>query len=370
MDTGAARSGGGGETGSGNVGASGIPSPLMHVQHMRSHDHYTMKFAGTTWLQSSNDGVADNLWSNFPWEWPAMFVRSDQGMELFSSHLYWRAKGINIEFKNPVCVQNIGTTAAGLEATGQNLQAQLFSYLDTNWITGVTTSPAGRGYTEAVANTLVGSWDNHGYTAGATTLLTTVDLPATALTPSYPDVKNCGMGPGQSLKHGWSIHDKYWRSTKELLGFDMAANSNQAPAWDERWGMIGDPFIGATTRFSANVNLATARVNFAVPGSVAATATQLSVPPYRSAEPIPALYLTLQPQLSGLNAGTGEARCQLQWEMSVDIELTGRVPRITSGVGFQAGLITASSYQYADQVNANYAKAIRCVPIFTPGGDA
>lgn len=354
----------GGGGGGGNVGASGVPAPLMHPQHTRRIDHKRLKFGGVTWVNSANDGVNDNLWSNFPWEWVNMFTRDDVAIETFSSHLYWRATGLNIEFKSPAISQTGSTSATGVVQNGTNIQAQVYSYLDVNWITGIASGPRARGYTEAECNSLVASWDNHGYNGGTPLSLETTNLPTTALTPSYPDVKNSGMGPGQCLRHGWKITDKHWRATGELLGFNQSSPTYElvAPAWDQRSGYIGSTnvtpascTIASTLALRNNFNRGVEQL---IPNAV-----QCIPMAYRSPDPIPSLWLTVQPQLASLTAGVGQSKVAIQFEMSVDVALTGRVPRVTNSVGFQGGTVNQSLYRPTPAAGTQLAGN---VPLFYP----
>lgn len=331
----------------------------MHKQGNRQVDHMTLKFAGTTWIDSAAEGTDENRWTNFPWEWPAAFIRDDQALEIMTSHLYWKAENINVTFKNMICVQDLGTTTAGLVATGSNLQAQFFSYLDNNWTRGLPATPRTMGYTVASFNNIIDSWDSSGYRNGAPIIMPTTNIDVNSFTSSYPDVKNCGMGPGQKLQHGWRMNNRYWRLSSELLGFLFTDTGAICPRWDELTGFLGTSVVAGAGAITNNAPQS--RNAFQRGTEIPISAVQQSLQWHRTDEPIPTLWIQLQPQLASLAAGIGQSRAQVQFEMSVDLAMTGRVPRIGTQTGFAASTISGSAYRFSGP-----AGAMNHLPVFYP----
>lgn len=89
---------------------------------------------------------------------------------------------------------------------------------------------------------------------------------------------------------------------------------------------------------------------------------------YSSPDPIPSLWLTLQPQLASLTAGTGAAKVQVQFEISVSVDLTGRVPRVTRAETPNTLPITGSSYLY--DLGGVGTNNLNNIPLFVPTGRA
>lgn len=326
-------------------GQPGVPLPLSRDQHSRKVDKFTLKFSGTTFVDSASDGTNVNLWGNFPWEYMQLFTGDETAYELSQKYLYWKAVGIDMEFKNPVCIQNIGTTASGLQSSGQNDHAQLYVYRDDCYLCGVGNGPTPENITPLSAasiNDLQRSWHNNGLSNGTATSLQNLDFGQWRFDSASPDVKAMGMGAGQGIKVGWNIHCPYWRGTGEFLnsrpfsslsgGYDSACFSR----WDESLGIVG--LInkrGAGPGVSIKeVSLHQALDRGQVPGRnwwsypvLPAQMNGIADQTFRSPDPIPKLFLQLQPQLASLEAGVGQSKAQVQWEMTIHLACTGRIPR-------------------------------------------
>lgn len=335
--------GDGGSSGAGNVGASGDPIPLMHMQHERKESTVTWKAAGTSFINAANDGTSDNLWTNFPWEFPRFFVAPDQFMQVYNTNLYWKCEHVSITFKNPLCVQELGTGASGITQSGTNTQAQLFGYADVNYLTAINDKPGPHGNTTtgATFTNWMQSWRHHGYLNGAPQLLDKVDIPDKLFTSIDPDIKEIGMGPGKSMTFGWRIRNDYWRGTTEIANTGPITSEERMPRWDPYMGYVANwnhlataPGGGQDIAF-ANGPQVLSRTG--TPGEslhtvpIGSSGSDVSTFPtvisYACPEPMPKLWLQLQPQLSSLTAGTGNSICQLQWELSARLKVTGRVPR-------------------------------------------
>lgn len=337
----------GGSGGGIGYGASSMPIPLARDQHQRRTDKYVLKFSGTTWVDAANNGTNNNVWSKFPWEFVNVWMGGVTAQEIRSSHLYWKATHVHVQFKNPQCVQNIGNPTTGVVQSGVNTQAQLFGYLDNMYMAGIDTEP-GTGPsatppTHAQMTTLVDSFDTHGYQGGVPVLLPATQVNQSTFTSSTPDCKEMGMGGGQSIDFGWNIHSPYWRPTAE---FSAVSNGTASARWDEYMGYVGSyaPIGAGAVPAAANYNVidysdvnnpALTAETYAniqpIPGAVT-TVGLLSSYPYMNPDPIPGLYVQLQPQLSSITVGTGTSICQLQFEIEVELLLSGRIPRMTTNI--------------------------------------
>lgn len=361
-------------------GVSGSPIPISLPQFTRKQDIYTLKFSGTTWVESSVANTRHNNWHNMPWEFCRMFMAPDNIRELHSKYLWWKATNIQIQIKNPVCVQNIGTTTSGLVQTGQNNQAQLFGYLDDTYLTGVTTKPGPTGSAQTTA-TFLGdlghSFGGHGYnsTTNVPQFLPSADIDQDLFDHATPDVKTCGMGGGAAMEFGWNITSPYWRDTGELL---WAAWNTTTPlvcsAWDERLGTTRDIMpVG-----SVNASTATQFYGpglFARAGAAAAPIAQAVNPDswnplpttivVADGDPIPKLWLQLQPQLNSVETGTAESVVQIQFEMSVTLLCTGRVPRRINTAG--GGIAYLNTNMSIPQYGVG-RQAVNTLPIYKPCG--
>lgn len=361
----------------------GVPE-LAKANHARKVDKMTLTYAGTTWIDAAADGTNNNVWGNFPWEYPRIFTTIDKDRELFARYLYWKCSGIHLKVQNPVCVQNIGTTAAGLVQTGQNNQAQLFGYIDNMYLTGVSGQP-GPATTDSTGATFdvhqIGrirtSWRNHGYEANVPVSLPSVTYSSDLIDATLPDVKNIGMGPGQAMDFSWDVTSKFWRATAELQNNNLNATSPGEQfgtgRWDEHLGTVGSfaqMATAATTSQNATdplVFLARGQgqtfpihTTFAPNNTVwQPPMTHLHVDP----DPIPKVWFQLQPQISSLEAGTGTSKVQVQWQLDVDILLTGKVPKWN-------GLEAVDFTRTARTEFARQMISINTNPLFIPWGTA
>lgn len=329
-----------GGNGGSRGGGSGNPIPLMHSQGDRKETIYTAKAAGTTFIEAANNGTADNLWTNFPWEFPRFYISNDEFQQMYSTHLYWKCEHLKITFKNPVCIQEIGT---GITQTGVNSQAQLFGYSDVNYMTGVNDKPG------AHANTLTGaefnnwmlSWRQHGYVANVPHPMQQTDIPDKLFTSIDPDIKEIGMGPGQAMEFQWNIKNDYWRGTTEFAASGPITATERMPRFDPYMGYVANfNQIGAALGAGQDImyvsphsavnrgDLTGFSMDQVLIGSASGgTNTFPTVVPYACGDPIPKIWLNLQPQLSTFTSGTGRSMCQLQFELSMKMRLMGRVPR-------------------------------------------
>lgn len=343
----AAKTGGDPAGKAGGGGSNGEPIPMTFPQHQRAVDHFTIKAGGTTFIGAGIKGTDINRWFRFPWETVQPFIHDWTVEELTQKWTMWKATGIKLTVKNPICIQDIGSATAGLTTAGQNLHANLYGYLDNMYIQG-TTNPFGAAdltYTSQV----IQSWKNHGYHGAGTPIsLPGINLPEGGgiWNNNWPDVKQCAMGPGHSIEFGWKINSKYWRST-ELFKMRPVNDAGQFGSfdmvrWDERCGKITQLFSargGVAGGFlhyqdACNANYAGGAVGDRThwqPFDIDEAAFgHLMGPWYVDPDPIPGVYFHLQPQLGALTAGLSDSICQVQWELEVDLVCSGRLPRIAN----------------------------------------
>lgn len=365
-------SGGGGGSAGGGMG--GDPEQMMHAQHTNAIDKYTMKVGGTTFVGAGATGVAgeDNTWFRFPWETVLDKISDWSAIEVGQKWMYWKATKIHIQFKNPMCIQDIGTATAGLVSAGQNLHASLFGYVDDLYQLGL--DEPYETYTEADMTALIRSWRNHGYENGLPIILKdkTVGDGGGTFQNNYPDVKQCGMGNAHKLDFSWNIHSPFWRSTDELIarptvGGIAGAKGPLMGRWDEKLGAISTSSRNTSFRYwMGDVNNPTVaslvRSQWIKYPDTPATFTLDRMPwVYRDPNPIPGLYLQLQPQIGSIATGVSESVCQLQFELSIELACRGRLPRM----GMDRQSMTAAP-SYDAKVNGQNFKANRQVPIFVP----
>lgn len=193
------------------------------------------------------------------------------------------------------------------------------------------------------------------------------------------------MGGGNRIAYQWSLKSPYWRSTMEL--YNQASEQNQAPVgfvpsnfirWDEQFGRIGmygddscdnccpiatasgtcegsqvpcndqyDPTNDQTGAIKPIAYVREMNHNLRNPNRDLDTDMWIRMPPantcsatlgtnasygmnqyYRDPEPIPQLWLQLQPQLAGITGGLGNAIAQVQFEVDIEIELMGQCPSV------------------------------------------
>ena len=85
---------------------------------------------------------------------------------------------------------------------------------------------------------------------------------------------------------------------------------------------------------------------------------------YRDPEPIPKIYLQLQPQVNSIDTGVGNAVAQIQFEVHIDYEMMGQCPSILEATSVvEGGESRADEATYGRRWTENIAYT---VPIFYP----
>lgn len=376
-----------GGAGSKGSGGPNHPIELSKPQGTRASDSFTVCSAGTTFIGAGTDGTADNIWYNFPWEFYPMFIDSDTGSDLLSSHQWWKFESIEITFKNPLCIQDIGTGASGLVAAGQNFQADLYGYCDDMYNHQLDHSAYPKGYSSqdhTMMNEIIESWNFNGYKGGAPKVL--MDDPTIDpryWTVSHPDTQQCGMGNGEHMVFNWRCPDEHWRHVSLLAA---AGNTGDVPQyehmfrWDQLLGTVGYAYDAAYGLAPEHVHYTqpipgnlynrdeytfcedhTAAVIFEVPDTDKEHYVQKMMPNimHKCKNPIPRIYLALQPQLGSISAGVSNSVCQVQFEMKVHLKLTGRIAR--SGV-----LNSNQVYTKPSRAHGKAHTEYNQIPLFQP----
>ncbi len=250
----------GDDAGSGGSGGSGTaPLPLQRHAGNRKTFKHVLKYSGTTFIGQSIDAEngSENTWYRFPWEFTQHAIRSWESTRLIEHYLFWKAHRIAITVKNPICIQD-QLNPDGQATAGQNLHAQLFGYEDNLYMTGIAQSyetgydetgtldgpQQGTTYDENELQNFLYSLGNHGYdSAGNIVVLAKRNVSRNSFQHNFPDVKQCGMGGGNSISYGWDMKSPYWRSTTELYNQMAASYGTFCPEfavmWDENFGRVG-----------------------------------------------------------------------------------------------------------------------------------
>lgn len=139
--------------------------PLQkHLGNRKTHKT-PFVYSGTTFVGTSFQSAGEeNVWFRFPWEFTQAALRTWETQTIAECYLFWKAHHISIEFKNPICIQDV--QGSGVEVqSGQNLHAQLFAYQDNLYMTGIANTYDTRDepQDEVEIEQLLQSWGNHGY---------------------------------------------------------------------------------------------------------------------------------------------------------------------------------------------------------------
>lgn len=183
------------------------------------------------------------------------------------------------------------------------------------------------------------------------------------------------MGPGKSISFGWNCNNKYWRTTRLFNMIPRKATASQGILddggcllrFDERLGTIGGMWnnsiaggfnnISSSQRILSSITAAEQTVwedgQYIIPAPAQAGSINLF---YMDPNPMPGLYLHLQPQLGAISTGISDSVCQVQFELEADLLCTGRLPRITSNSGISLTTLNDTywtSYTQARSVQAS-----------------
>ncbi len=354
------------------------PVPLSAHMGNRKTAHIQIKASGTTFVRAAADGTATNLWSRFPWEHQQFFTRAWEKARIPEEYLFWKCKKAHLQVKNPICIQDVGGSESGLATAGQNLHAQLFGYEDNLYTTGISTDIEQFTTAGDITN-LLESWNQHGFSNAGTP----INLPTTNINPNqfrynYPDVKQCGMGGGNTIDYSWNIHSPYWRSTEQFQmstaqGIDNFEQHGLV-RWDEHFGIVQQldneeevSLINAaqnlragpgTTGFRSWENVKQGSISDAQVWGLPKVAYHVSP------DPMPKVWFQLQPQLGAIATGLSESICQVQFEVIYDIEMCGRAPSVMeTDVTWLSNIGNRTAVEYANQWLVNFGKRI---PLFTP----
>ena len=357
------------------TGVSGTPIPMVRKQGVRKIDKHVVTAGGTIWIKDGVESNAANHWTKFPWEYFRLFMNTQQLNELVYKYVYWKCMGVEIEIKNPVCVQETNTGAGGTVTAGQNLQANIFGFLDTMYATGLWThsgvTPDIK-WSNEVADGFCHALATNGYNADGTPfILPSAQQEVRIFSSNHPDCKQIATGPGQALQFMWDVKSPYWRTTTEFCalpgvgdGEAYQFNADCLARVDEYLGRIGSPFdtIGNQCVYQDQRIMLGNPANDEPRWNVASRAEAFGVKgmPFMSSDPIPNLWLQLQPQLGAISTGVSNSVCQLQVELKYHFACTGRIPRMNRRGPLSSGTL------YRDQSYTQYFKYVSGIPIFQP----
>lgn len=405
MNAAAASDSGGGNVASGGGGAN-MPIPLAPHLGQRKVDSVTLISSGTTWIPAgTSNTTSDAVWCKFPWELISDHINDWFMNEKANQYAFWKCTGVSLQIKNPVCVADVGTTAAGLVQAGMNNQAQIFGYMDTNYVMGVHTNfglPGNTGvFTKDFHEQLVASWTQHGYYQGGVKTLPSTAIPRSYFSSSFPDTKQMGMGPGAEMSFSWPIHSPYWRSTEEF--YQTAHLWDNVGTYQDFLNVRADEYRGVIAVFNNGYN----EQGFPHPMSKAYMLDPRSrflkkstepwnwiglrslgdndagsgqnVPPpsialpdyhiYCDPNPIPSLWFQLQPQIQSITTGLANSSAQIQFELHFDMKFTGRAPPIgrSSLTTARADIPAKNWLAYAEnRATTQWPLTTQTLNIFTP----
>lgn len=192
------------------------------------------------------------------------------------------------------------------------------------------------------------SWSRHGYKSdGTPQKLPSENIQyASQFSHNYPDVKQMGMGGGNHINFAWNMTSPYWRSTMDLYNKAITKPDTYVKEgtvrWDENFGRVGchsndaitvdqdKPYTSGTSAYVRGYKR-TIRDSYETDNfwirmpNVADASRSGNTNPfsyginqyYRDPEPIPSLWLQLQPQLSAITSGVGNSVAQVQFEVRI-----------------------------------------------------
>lgn len=370
-------------------GTPGVePVQILRKQKSRKIDKYTVVAGGTTWVKSANDGTSTNLWSYFPWEFINLFLTDMEAIEISQKYRYWKCVKAEVSFKNPKCVQSINAGTTPSDLAGVNDHAQLYTYLDDMWLTGVSQWPSIANDTLPVlanVQSLVNSWRTNGYTSGTARALEQLDQPVNRFYPASPDVETIVMGPGHESSYEWDCPSPYWRGTGELInGLPVQAGRETGQMvelrtgfsrWDEHIGSVGMlqgydtadvvnmAVLNPQTAVNQDPNAGTKWRGYTYLEASLQSRYMPSQILFSTNDPMPRVWLTLQPQLGGLDSGIAQSSCQVDFEVKYTLLCTGRVPRELNP---NSVLFTNPSNTRSAGVFAQTMESVNYLPIFRP----
>lgn len=327
------------------------PIPLQAPEGNRKSWNETLIYSGTTFVGTAINTTdsSTNNWFRFPWEFTQPAQKSWLSNRIVDEYLFWKAKRMRIQFKNPVCIQDVGDAASTI-TSGQNMHAQLFGYLDSAYSTGVaqTFNTANETLVQADVENLLSSFGNNGYSGTSIKKLPRDNISRTSFAHNFPDVQNIGMGGGASMEFKWGFESKYWRSTAQLFNLMNSTTaggfqSNALVRWDQAYGRVAMNTERDAAGGSTNTAFLFRRKShdIRIPGGVnqwqqSSTHSALGEITegayYGEPEPLPKIYLQGQPQINSLQAGVGDSVIQVQFEVQVDMEFTGKAPKTLENV--------------------------------------
>ncbi len=367
--------------------------------------------------------VADNCWTKIPWEFMQASLTRDEGVQLSNRFLKWKATKITVEIMNPTVIQEVG---ANIAQAGLNTNVNLMGYMDENLLMGwddipLTNRVLGPSTQQNIFTALARSWKTNGITGGIPVYLPDMEISAVRLwDATHPSCRQISCSQGDSMVFTHHIKSPYWRSTEEFTalryvsvysgkdgtdipdpGNDVDQSINNWIRWDEAQGAIGEmskpsysvpdpdntskPGLDQSVVYEWDIrNISRQLQNgWARRGPYgleqnldptdAAKPTVQTVadgaPPfmlYLDSDPIPSVWLQLQPQANGQN-GTIASSCQIQFKVSVHLILSGCVP--ATGKYYQTSTVN-NSLDNIQNIYKEYGnsdrRALSRVPMYRP----
>ncbi len=326
----------------------------------------------------------DNCWTKIPWEFMQGSITKDEAVQIQNRFMKWKATKVTLEIMNPTVIQEVG---ANIAQAGLNTNVNLYGYKDDNLLLGWEDQPgtdrdlspnaAQKAYTD-----LAISWKTNGILDGVPIYCPNMDVSAVRLWDStHPSVRQISCSQGDSMRFEHHIKSPYWRSTEEFTSLrymsvleGVGNTGNPVPGlsadltqhnwirWDENQGAVGEltvpkhsvnsptdsdkPTLDKASGYEWDIRNFDRQLNngwarrgpYGILQNLSSTDAQKAdvqtvangPPPfmlYIDSDPIPSVWLQLQPQANGAN-GTIASSCQVQFKISIQLILSGCVPAV------------------------------------------
>lgn len=337
MDVEGAGSGAGGGGSGGDIGPVATP-----VSNMKSSS-YTITSAGTTWINTTSTGNVGIDWTTFPWEFPTLFMNTNERIDLFNTYMFWKCNSVSVHLKNFRGYVNTVPAGATSAQTFPTDNAAIQTYVDELYYLGTQVAPfinENGWISETDLMKLVNSWQKGGYDATDRISLPIFDIPVTEqyeniISQNYPNVTQTQAVAGEHISKTWhTVGDKYWRCTSEFMNGAVESARDDVPAsgnaltWPNtiRFFRV-DQAGGITLQGSNDMKFHQNYFNAIDNESSAVEVAQGALPPcmYSTYEPIPALLLRIVPQ--HIEGNGNSTHVQFDFEIRYNISVRGRIPR-------------------------------------------
>jgi len=195
----------GGDGSGGDIPAQLTIKPTKRIVNKRLFVNGTVLINGTT--------ARTNEYFRFPWEFQ-MFHRSSHSKAIANSWQYWRAKKITLELINTQQVYS--TNNGGTAVNGQNNQAKMYTWVDTDYVLGPDFCPGIEAQDHEDAEYSI-RHDGFNVNGTAHTWLFSHQFDSIAGPRSTDDHNTQVTAQGGSISYEWNMSHQGWRRTSEFM---------------------------------------------------------------------------------------------------------------------------------------------------------